>query len=332
MPTYTSSPELYIVELAKQSAFATAVTPATVKLMDVSKCSVKPDVKAEARPYLRGSFSPGYTAIVKQIGGGATLEMDLSYEDFPYILDGLFSEATPSGSAAPYTRDYAAPVAAVAAPRISTLFYGASDGVYKLTGAIPTKAVIKGNEEGVATASVDFLGYDVTTATLANLSDRTVNLVMGSDTILYLDAWGGTMGATALSATAFDYELTIDTKRSVMRHMTFKPDGYKQVAWDVSLKLVLEFNSTSKAVLDAVLGSTSVAPVQKQVRIKSTIGSSGTLKLMQFDVCGTVEDSPQVFTDKDGVLTVELMLKGTYHSTFANFLKASNQNAVAALA
>lgn len=331
MPTYELQPELYQIQVGTQNAFATAATP-TVKLMDVTKCDLKPLIKAEPRPYLRGSLAPNYVSIIKEIGGSATIESDLSYEDIHYWLEGLFGVATPGGTAAPYTRAGLAPLTAKVTPRILTVVKGASDGTFKLTGGVVQKVTIKGNSSGVWSAGIDLLGYDITTGTLASLSDRPVNPIMGGDTLLYIDAWGGTMGATSITGIQYDFELTIDTKREARRHMTLRPDTFKQPLWDVKFKLILEYTSVSHAYLNSILTSTPGAPLQHQVRIKASTGATSTLKTLQLDFAGTVEDAPTIFTDQDGVVTAEMNYFATYHTTFANYLKYDSNNGVSALA
>ncbi len=105
------------------------------------------------------------------------------------------------------------------------------------------------------------------------------------------------------------------------------PGGYKQPMWDGTLKLSFEFNATSKAFLDALIAPTANAPVQKQVRIKHTSGTA----IVQYDFCGTAINAPKVFTDQSGVASVDLELHGTYHTTVANWFKASITNSVATL-
>ncbi len=258
--------ELLQLQRGKQSAFVTAVA-ATAKCAGVTKVSFKPAIKNDLRKHVRGSLAPGYLSAITEIGATGSIEEDVSYEDAPYDWDGLCGIATPSG-VGPYVYAYNAPLTSKGTNRLDTFIYGnATDGVYKLAGAVMTKYTLKSNKQGVSSVTKEYLAYDVTTGTLASLSDRTVNFVTGADTVIYLDAWGGTIGTTALTATMYDYELTIDTKRATKRHMTIRPDSYKEPSWDVKLKLSMEFNATSKTQLDAILGVTPNAAYQKQFRI-----------------------------------------------------------------
>jgi hypothetical protein len=325
--------ELLSFQLGTQSVFATAVA-GTVKLMGITDAQFKPSVKTTSRKHLRGSRAPSYTALVTGIDGSGSWDEDCSYEDIGYGLEGLHGTVAPSGGSAPYTRDYAAPLGSTLTPRIYTGILGDADGVYKLMGALVAKAVYKCDKEGVWTVKHDLVGRDVSTGSLAALSDRTVNLIAGAETSIYIDAWAGTIGSTHVDATAYSFELTIDAKRAVKHYLnnSLYAGNYRQPAWDVTLKLHLEFNATSKAYLDAILASTVGAPFQRQVRIKATRDSSASEKLAQFDFAGSHSGAEiPAPTWENDVWAVDLDLTATYHATLANYFKAQIKNAVATL-
>jgi len=264
---------------------------------------------------------------LKEIGAQASVESDVSYDDICYWLETLFAIATPSGTG-PYVRAYSAPLTAiVSAARQMTLVKGNADGTWKLTSGIGTKIVLKGNNTGPWTVSIEMFGYDVTIGTLAALSDRSTTLALGSDTSIALDAWAGTIGATVLTGVQFDFELTIDTKRTPKRHMTLKPDSLNQPEWSTQLKLSLEYNATSHAYLTSLLTQTAQALYQKQVRIKATDGTN----IVQLDFAGTADDVP-IPTEQNGVMTIDLILDGEYCAALGNYLAASVSNSVAILA
>jgi hypothetical protein len=329
-----SEKDLLQVQLGKEVTWGTSVA-GTAKLMTVTDVSLEPIVEQIVHKTMRGALAPGYLANVRRIAGQGTLQSLVDYEDLPYYLDSLFGVATPGG-AGPYTRDYVAPVTAGSkpTPRLNTVIYGDSTGgVYKLEGGLVTKLAIKGESNQPLTLQADLIGKDVVTGALAALSDRTVNVAMGADVSLYLDIWAGTMGATAVAATFFAFELTLDSKMTTRDYMgALTPGAYTQPAWEGNLKLTLEFNATSKAYLDALLAVTVGAPFQRQVRIKATRDAGASEKLAQFDFAGTAPNSPKVWTDRDGVCTAELELAGTYNSgAFANWCKVATKNGVATL-
>jgi predicted membrane GTPase involved in stress response len=95
---------------------------------------------------------------------------------------------------------------------------------------------------------------------------------------------------------------------------------------DNTLMLSLEFNATSKAYLDSIISSTALAGYQ--VRLQSTTGASAICTL---NFAGYCMEPPEIFTDRDGVTTLEMRLQGTYSSALTNWFTATVVNAVSAL-
>jgi hypothetical protein len=331
-----SQVDLLQVQIGKESTWGTAVNT-TAKLRGIKTVSLDAGTEIEPIRTRRGSLIRATTAMVKRVSGKATVEHNpLDYEDLPYWLDMLFSQATPSGTG-PYTRNYAAPdtsaPAGNTASRSSTLVYGDADGAYHLAGATGQKIVIKGDSNGPWSANIDLIGKEVQNGVLQALDERTVTPIMGADTTVAIDAWAGTMGNTAVNTSLLSFELTVDTKRTLKWYMGsgISPAGYRQPAWEGKLKLVLEFNATTKPYLESILDVTATAPVQFQVRISATVGTNTALKLAQIDFAGTVVNQPKIFTETDGVSTVEIELEEAKHPTFANWLKIQSKNGVSEL-
>jgi hypothetical protein len=210
-----------------------------------------------------------------------------------------------------------------------TFLYGnATDGVYRATSALLRTLNIKGERAGPWTFSADLIAKSIDAGgSLAALSDRAVTLVASAETALYVDAWGGTIGTTAVATTAFSFELNIDTKRTLKHYLgSLTPGGFAHgSAWEATLSIVMEFNATSKAFVDAMLSGSTL--FQRQVRLKATNGTN----IFQLDFAGTQDGAPQIFDDEDGVSTVEIKLKALYNSTLGAWMKASVTNSVAAL-
>jgi len=320
--------DLLEVQVGTESNFGTAVTP-TAKLMGVQNFALDPGIKAKAFHDRRGSMAPAYLTALTGIEPAAPLELLATYEDIDFILDNLCGQATPSGSGT-YTRNYAAPIGSVPSPRLLTWVYGDGTNCYKLTSGLISKCTFKGENGAPMMVTADLIGALVDGGTKASLSDRSVSLVMGDHLVPYIDAWGGTIGTTALSAASWSYELTIDAKRKLDAYFgNLAPQSYHEDdganGWDVMLKLKLEFNAANKAQYDALISTSAV--YQKQVRLKSTSGS----KVLQFDIAGTSEESPRFGDDRGGVLAFETTLKGTYNTALGNYFKAQSINAVSSL-
>lgn len=321
--------DLLEVQIGTESSFATAVTP-TAKLMGVQNFALDPGIKTLLHHDRRGSLAPAYLANVASVEPVAPLEVLGTYEDICYLLDNLLGQATPSG-AGPYVRAYSGPIGSVPSPRLLTWVYGDGTNCYKLTSGLISKLTVKGATGAPMMCTADLIGALVDGGTKASLNDRTVNVSMGDHMALYVDTWGGTIGTTALAATSYEYELTIDSKRKTDVYFgALAPASYHEddgaAGWDVMLKLKLEFNAADKAIYDALI--TTSAVFQRQFRLKAT----NSTRIIQFDVAGTSEQAPRFGDDRNGVLAFECNVRGTYNSTLGNYLKASVTNGVSTLA
>lgn len=320
----TAIPDLLQVQLAKETTWGTPVTP-TVKLMGIETCKLTPINDAEVHPQMIASLGPGRDANLIKIGGTAAIGGAVLYEDLPYWLDSIFAQATPTG-AGPYTYAYVAPLTAAPVSRILTLTHGDGTNIYCLEGAVVNKLVISGANGGPLKFSADLIGENVVTDSLASLSDRAVNFAMPQHLALYIDTWGGTMGGTAYTGVNFNFELTIEANRAVYHGMALKPAGYRDAKYKGTLKLSLEFVTASKAYLDAIVGGSAI--FQRLIRIKASNTASLDIAL---DFAGTTVKAPVVFSEVDGVVSVDLDFDATYHATFANWFKANVINGVATL-
>lgn len=320
--------DMNLTQVGKETTWGTGVTD-TAKLMLVDEVKLTPIVESEIFADQRGSMAPGYVAALKKIAAAAKISGVLTYEDAGYWLDSLAGEATPSG-AGPYVRAYTAPLTAIpTTPRKMTVYHGETGSglASRMTGGLVSKATFKfSSNEGVK-YDTDLIGKQIADGqTLAALSDRTASPVMGDHIALYIDAVGGTMGATAIAATAFEMELTIDAQRSLRHYLgALTPGNFNEPRWMTELKMSLELNATTRAYLTSILAGSSV--LQHQIRIKATSSTN----VMQFDFAGAYLEAPELFNDVDGVVTVDLNLKGIYNSALANYFKASNTNSVSAL-
>lgn len=318
--------DLLSCQVGKQTLLGTAVA-GTAKLMGVTDCQFSPVNEAMRFEEIRGSLAPAYNAALTKIGATGKLSMYGSYQDINYILESLMGTVTPTGSN-PYIRASGTPLGTAPTPRIQTLIWGDGTNCYKATGMLVTKITIKGESNQPLMIDADWIAVSVTTGTLAGLSDRSISVAMSQDALLYVDAWGGTIGSTAISAIAWDFQLVIDSKRAMDWYLgALTPGNYHEgVGYDGSLELNLELQTGSKAYLDEILAGSIVH--QRQTRIKYTTGASA---IMQFDFAGSTEKAPAIFDYRDGVVGIKLSYEGTVNTGLANWFAYSNANAVSAL-
>lgn len=320
---------LFNVQVGKETTWGTAVAQ-TAKLMGVKSLTPTPLVNTKLFKHLRGSLQPAFEAMLTAVGGAYTLEETGLYEDIIFGLESLLHIATPTG-AGPYTRPYAAPTTSQPTRRFETLCQGQGSDIYSLLGAITTSMTLKataGENDTEMTVTRELIGQKFAEDTVDALSDRTVNPIMASHFACYMDAWAGTMGATALTATVKGFELALMAPVLLKRYLgSLAPGGLEFPEWkpsDNKLKLSLEFNSTVNSIVDSILGVSGV--VQRQIRLKASDTANRDLQL---DFAGTIVGAPQIFRDEDGLVMIDLEFEGTYNSGLANFFKATLINGLA---
>lgn len=319
--------DLLIAQIGKETTWGTAV-PQTAKLMGIEKMTIKQVAEGKALTDQRGSLAPTYEAQLTKIMAEGSFEGWLSYEDINYWLESMYGLATITG-AGPYTYTNEAPLTAKPTPRILTLAYGEStDGVYGLSGGLVNKLTIALASGAEGRVSGELIGQEVLGDTLDALSDRTVNPVMGQHVSLFIDDWAGTIGTTQISNVAFSLELALEAPFGLKHYLgALQANGWRLNRLNGELKMTLEFGAAAKAYVDE-FAAASPSLFQKLVRIKA---SNGANLDMQLDFAGFSEDVPELFTDEDGVSTVEFALKGQYDAGMANWFEYVNINGLATL-
>jgi hypothetical protein len=320
-------PDLLQYQVGKETTWGTPVA-GSAKLMLVDDCQLEPVVESVLHEEFRGTLLPGYLTDISKIQAKGKIGGKLTFEDIPYWLDALLGIATPTG-VGPYVYAYTAPITTPPTPRIQTLLKGNGSNVYQGEGMLPIDAEFSFATNQPLKYMFNLLGQTYSTASLASLTDRAVNVAMGSQVALYIDALGGTIGTTAITTAFFSGGLKISPKRVQYPAMGSVMDaGYVDGKFSGVMNLTLLFDATSKAYLDAIIGGSAV--LQKLVRIKATKDAN---HIFQLDFAGSALKSPVIFDVDNEVTVVKLELTGTYDSgAFANWLKFSVTNQVASLA
>lgn len=318
-----------VLQSARQSAFGTAVATATAKLQNVSSFALTPDLQTRALNQLRGSLAPTHQTALDFYGSNATFEVsDESFEDINYWLDSLFSADGSPGGGGPYTRAYAAPLTSEAAPKFMTLQWGQTNEVWQMQDASLTTLTLSGETNSGVKVGGSLIGGKVIEGALQSLSDRAGTLMHGSMAALYIDAWNGTIGTTVIASSAFSWQLSINANRVYRPYLGSKiAQAWNDQKWSGQLKLSLELNNTTDDYLIAMLAATN-AILEKQIRIKYTNSTTG---VFQIDFAGHSMSAPQLFQDRNGVMTYDLVLDGVYNPTLANWLKVDTTSAIDSL-
>lgn len=315
------------VQAGTQSDFVTAATP-SVAIRGIEELKMKSANDVEVIGDMTTALAGGDIGIVNSIAASGSVKGWASYEHLPYWFDNLLGNATPSGSG-PYVRAYAAPITTAPTPRFLSLVQGdATVGAYQMVGALLSNFTLRFEPMKRTEFNGDLMGINLAVDALESLTPAVVVPIMASHLgAIKWDAWGGTMGTTALALCTVRFaELTITPDRTSRTCFGALAAGdYTEKPWDGSLKLGLEFNSTTKTDVTAILAGTLT---QKQVVLTATAST----QICKIEFAGTVVDEIEIFGDDDGVVTVDVTLQRTYHPTFANWLKITHTNTVATLA
>ena len=338
--------DLIKVQVEVETAFATTATancgPADHLLMGITEgtLNIMDEVHLTERS---GHLYPSDLAAQVQQHGEGAIVMDMSYEDCLYVLNNFFDAATVSTSTTttgtgPSTFTYGnwafdAPADSAVTPGFLTIEFGAPNAEYEACGVLFTELNISGEAGGVWQGNFPFLAQQVNTCSMATCADSTVELMRMADTTLYIDTWAGTIGTTAKADTLISFELAATNGRHLKTFAgKLSPQDWGDTQWSGTLTAVLEYNATAKAYVDAILARTGVA--QHMVRIECDNGSGpgdGTHREFILDFYGTLVDGAELFSDRDGNITVQLVWQGTYNDSDSQWLSFDVKNRVTAL-
>jgi hypothetical protein len=278
---------------------------------------------------LRGSLAPTYQTALDHYMSNATFEVsDETFEDINYWLDSLFSADASPGGTDPYTRAYAAPTTAEATPKFFTFQWGQTNEVWQMQDASVTTLTLSGSNNSGVQVGGSLIGGKVIEGSLQSLSDRSGTRMTGCMAVLAIDAWAGYVGTTAIASSAFSWELSINANRQYRSYLGgCTPSAWNDQKWSGQLRLSLELNTTTDDYLIAILAATNDI-LERQVEISYTNGSTG---LLQIQFAGHTMSAPQLFQDRNGVMTYDLVLDGVYNSVLGNWLKIDTTSEIDAL-
>ena len=320
-----------ILQLGWQTAFGTSNITATRKLQNVSSFKLRPELETRALDQMRGTLAPTHQTVLDRYLSSASAETsDTDFEELNYWLEMLFGTATPGGTG-PYTRNYAAPIATAVVPRTATLQFGQANEVWQMQDATVTSLTLSGATNAGVSVGASLMGGKVIAGTLATLADLTTGTrLTGCMASVAIETWTGSTFAPLLSS-AFSWELSVNANREYRNFLgECSPSALSDKKWTGQLKLSLELNDSTDDHLIAMLGAAS-AILEKRVRIIYTIGSAATLRSLTINFAGHTMQAPELFQDKNGLMTYDLVFDGVYNPTASNWLTIDTASALAIL-
>jgi len=319
---------LNVLQSAQQTAFGTANATATAIQQTVSAFKPSPDLQARIVDRIYTTLAPGSDTVLDGHSASATFETAAAtYEDINYWLGALFSFATPGG-AGPYTRAYTAPLTAPVTPKFLTLQFGQTGLITQLNDCSVATLNLSGQSNGSLQCGGSILASKAAVGALAALSERaSQTIAMGNHAALAIDTWAGTVGTTTIASSAFAWELNINANREYRGYLgDLNPTAWDDSPWSGQLKLSLEVNATTSPYITDIIAAPN-AILKKQIQIKYTSGT----EIFQIQFAGQTLQAPELYTDRNGVMAIDLTLDGVYNSTLANWLKVNSTSATATM-
>lgn len=257
-------------------------------------------------------------------------ETELTFEHFPHILEASMGTATPSGSG-PYTYAYAFPTGAT----LKTLkAYTIEVGNAIVTGDIRevpycfVESFTMNGASGEAwKMAANWRGQRVVTSSFtAALSLAAVEEAIFSNTSIYIDASGGTLGSTAVAGvlTAATFDVTTGVIPVYTGDGVLYYTAHKFTRPTVNFTLTVELHSGGR------------------VRTERTAYENNTVRLIRLVCPGTSDrelridfaakyDNVGGYEDSDADTTVQLQGHAVYSSTDSLFFEIEVDNNLTAL-
>ena len=269
-------------------------------------------------------------------------ETPMPFEQFPYLLAaGIKNVVTGVADGVGTDLIYAYPFPTSAGQTIKTFTLEVGDDEQEEEGeyAFVTDINLKGrggNDMDLVSMSGDWLCRQLATSTFTSTPALVaVESVPFGKTRFFIDAIGGTMGATEKTNTLVEFDLKIKTGF----RPRFEGDGqyyFSRAFWngtfECTAEIAMEYNATSKA---QVANWRARTPVQIQLLIEgSAVGTPGTdytYKTCQVDLVGSWEKFSGL-EDVDEGDTVRGTLRTHYHATPATRGQIVVVNELASLA
>jgi len=301
---YLTSNEL--VQVGLEAAYQDGATP-TVYLAGVDEISLTPHVEAHQLIDKRGSSMPSHQSYITKRWSEWNVGGFLNYLQAYIWLDAIFGkDATPP-------RTYLAAVLEdPTACQSLVLQYGQSGPGVRATGLMVDRLQISGESDGPVKYTAHLTGKAAIDDGPEALSEVKPGLVMGQHCQIYLDPITSAVGSTELDVTGYQY--TADVALPGRKPVWYFGSGVENGAhaasrWGGSMHLVLEMTAAMFAYYTAILDAVEDAEGYT-VRLKhtDTLGTS----IFQLDFAGEAIIPPSFSTNKDGIVTLDLMLQPKY--------------------
>ena len=263
-------------------------------------------------------------------------DVEATFEQFPHILEASLGHATPGqdGTGSGYVYSYAFPTTTLPTIRPYTIEGGDNQQAEELAYCFVQDFKLSGAPKEAVMMSANWYGRQISNTTFTTgLSLQTVEEILFTKAVLYIDEDSGTIGTTPVSATLLGFTFNANTGL-IPKHTA---DGNLYFTFpqntmpEVTLDLTYEHNAT------AVLQKTAWrANTPKQVRLDITgsdLSSTGTAydaKHLIIDLAGKYEKFTPL-GELDGNDTIDCTFRGRYNASADLFCELVVVNELSAL-
>jgi hypothetical protein len=263
-----------------------------------------------------------------EVVGGQVMAPMSSAEVVELLLMSLAGGVTPTGAGVPKLWTF------TPGTTLDPVSMEWQDGAraWRAAGCHGGKLKIAGSVEDECTLTMDVFGRAMTTHTMTgSLAERVPEFIEGWETQLFVDAFEGTPGSTAVAGTLINWDIEIDNKleRKYFATNTLAAGGISIGELEVKAKLTYEaaasaaaseftnWNGATKRLVSLLFGDNEVI-------------DGSDKKFVQVDIPGAWEAFDLGGTDK-GTRVYELSLQYVYDPTnaFGLRIRAQNERATA---
>lgn len=324
-PTFLANRGL-VLQSFKESTWNTSGA-ATAKWMGIGVPEFVPFRKSQVHDEFRGTLAPGYLFNQLKRGGTWKVGGKLTYEDAVFLGASMFGTVAPTG-VGPYTYSYVGGLATNPSLTTFTFEFNQASALSRATGCVANKLTIKGEAEKEMTYDLSGFAGDIDSSwggSLAALSDRTVEVCIFPSVTFFMDASGGTLGATAFATRLLKYQLDIENMAGpVPSAGQLGPAGWVMSdKWKTSLSLQLLVATDTRNFLNNTLQS----PAGALIRTRATSGT----KVLTMDYAGVLTDDVKQIGEFNGAQAIDVKLSGYYDSAAGFHTNMTVVNNVAAV-
>lgn len=267
---------------------------------------------------LDGSLAVANDVRVMGKAGGAMLGGYLSFEDFPYLLEGAYHTETPAGDAGTpiaYTYAYEPALTTENTPKAATLEVGTpgTNQQFQLAGAVPASFEISGAVRDYVMFTSDWIAEDITpNAFTAALTTRMVERIAAQNVKFYLDvASSSTMGTTQITdcVTSFTYRSGDLWALRQCLNGNLTAAGISQQPQDPSLTLEIQQGALTHTLRGYMAAGT---PVYVRLEVSGPTAIHTTVfPRIRIDLSAAIIEWPEMGgTERENGLVVPITLQG----------------------